>query len=394
MEKATRQATKEQNTTLVLRTIYHNQLISRAEVARVTRLTRTTVSDIVGELLEADLVQESGLGPAALGKPPIQIEFKAESRQLICVDLGEEELEGALVNLRGEVLRRHTLPLGTRKGQAALAQAVDLLEALWAQGTAPILGIGIGTPGPVDPDRGVVQHSVNREWSNVDLKEILGARFRVPIHIANDSHVAALAEGAYGGHGIAPSLVLMKVGEGVGSGILLKGKLHQGENFSAGEVGHLCVERHGRPCVCGNHGCLETVASLPSLLRLAAEEAARKPGTPFALELGASAQPLDTLKSLQARNDPQATALVRDLGTHLGIAAASLASVLDVRLIILSGMPRLFGEPLLEAVRTELRARILPDQALETRVEFSTLQSDSVLQGACALVLRRELNLP
>jgi len=394
MKKATHQATKEHNTTLVLKTIYHDDQISRADIARSTSLTRTTVSEIVTDLISLGLVRETGVGPATIGKPPIHVDFDAGARQIICIDLGGDEFQGALVNLKGDVLQRHSLPLGDRKGEAALQLAYRLIEGLWAQVSAPPLGIGIGTPGPVDTEKGIIRQAVNRGWANLDLREILGNRYNVPIHIANDSHVAALAECAYGGHGRSPSLVLIKVGEGIGSGIVLAGSLHTGEGFSAGEIGHLCVVRNGQACTCGNCGCLETVASTHSLLEQLRAQALRSPETPFGRALATRGISLGLLREFNEGGDPQARALIRELGSHLGVVAASLAGVLNIHKIVLSGMPVLFGEPLLEAMRAEIRARILPEQAMETQVCFSSIGSDIVIQGACALVLRKELNLP
>jgi glucokinase len=154
------------------------------------------------------------------------------------------------------------------------------------------------------------------------------------------------------------------------------------------------VERNGLPCTCGNHGCLETVASSPSLLRMVRELAQKEPLTHFGRSVAAHGASLELLREFNESGDPQARAVIHDLGTHLGVVAASLAGVLNVHKIVLSGMPILFGEPLLEAMRTEIRARILPEQAKETQVCFSTIGSDIVIQGACALVLRKELNLP
>ncbi|WLT31016.1 ROK family transcriptional regulator [Geothrix sp. PMB-07] len=394
MKKATHQATKEHNTTLVLKTIYHDDQISRADIARTTSLTRTTVSEIVTELIGTGLVKETGIAPSTIGKPAIYVDFDAHARQLICVDLSGDEFQGALVNLKGDVLLRHALPVEGRKGEAALQLAHRLVEGLWAEATVPVLGIGIGTPGPVDTEKGIIRQAVNLGWTNLDLRESLGGRYNVPIHIANDSHVAALAECAYGGHGRTPSLVLIKVGEGIGSGIVLNGNLHTGDGFSAGEVGHLCVVCEGRPCRCGNLGCLETVASTPSVLQLLKEQAQRDPAAPLGRAQASRGLSLDLLREGSDGGDSQARGLVRDLGTHLGVVAASLAGVLNVHKIILSGMPSLFGEPLLEAMRAEIRARILPEQAMETQVCFSSIGSDIVIQGACALVLRKELNLP
>ena len=394
MKKATHQATKDHNTTLVLRTVYHQALISRAEVARATGLTRTTVSDLITELIDAGYVREAGPGPATIGKPPIHVYLDAGAKQILCVDLGEEEFHGALVNLRGEVLQRHTLPLGDRTGAAALDLAHRLVDGLRSQASAPLLGIGIGTPGRVDPDAGVIRQAVNRGWVDVDLRKSLGERHRIPIHLGNDAHLAALAECAYGGHGRAPSLALIKVGQGIGSGLVFSGALHLGDGFSAGEVGHLCVERGGRPCSCGNRGCLETVAALPALSRQLQELAAKAPETPFARALRDPQPALEVWRTFSADGNPQARGLVRALGTHLGVVAASLVGVLNIRKVVIAGVPVAFGEPVLEALRAELRARILPEQAEETQVSFSALGSDLVLKGAAALVLRNQLNLP
>ncbi len=394
MKKATHQATKAHNTTLVLRTIYHDDKVSRADIARSTHLTRATVSDIVTELIGTGLVKETGVGSAGVGKPPIQVDFDADARQLICVDLGEDEFRGAVVNLRGDVLQRLALPLQNRRGVAALDLAQRLVEGLRSQVTAPLLGIGVGTPGSVDTDNGLIRRAVNLNWTQLDLRQAFGSRYHVPVHLANDSHAAALAECAYGGHGRTPSIVLVKVGEGIGSGIVLEGRLHTGSGFSAGEVGHLCVVREGLPCSCGGRGCLETVASRPALLELLREQATRSPETPFGRALAGATDPIEVLKSFSDAGDAQARGLVQDFGRHLGIVAASLAAVLNVQKVVLAGVPVLFGEPLLEALRAELQARVLPEQARETQVCFSTIGSDIVIQGACALVLRKEFNLP
>jgi predicted NBD/HSP70 family sugar kinase len=313
---------------------------------------------------------------------------------MVCIEIGGEAFRGAVMNLRGDVLHRHALQPEVPKGAGALAALHRLVEELWRQVDAPLLGIGVGTPGPVDPETGIVRTSVHRGWANLDLRGHLYDRFRVPIHVANDSQVAALAESAYGGHGRRPNLVLIRVDEGIGAGIVLDGALYAGETFSAGEIGHLCVERYGRTCFCGNSGCLETLASGPSLLRLAKEAAGRNPGSRFARAAEEEGLSLGLLQDLAEDGEPQALALVRTLGASLGIAVASLVGVLNIRHIVLSGIPCRFGEPFLEALREEARARVLPEQGRELEAGLSALGGDIVLKGACALVLARELGVP
>ncbi len=387
MEKATRQQTKEHNTALVLKTIYQSENISRAEIARTTRLTRTTVSDIVGELIAAGLVQEIGVGAAANGgKPPIQVQLSENSRQLICVDLSNDQFRGALTDLRGNFLYEESVSLENPMGQEALEGVYRLIDRLLHAAGAPILGIGIGAPGLIDTTQGVVRQSVNRGWQDLPLGSLLEQRYRLPIYLANDSHIAALAEYTFGERQVLPNLVLIKVGEGIGSGIVLNGHIFTGDGFSAGEIGHLSVEKGGRLCNCGNHGCLETVASTRSLLHAA------RP-----LLLGEQSQAglsLEDVRRAYAAHHAQVNDLVASTAAFLGDAVAYLIGVMNVSQVVIAGAPVAFGESYLEAVRAEARQRVLPAMAAGTTISFSRLGENIVLRGASALVLSKELDLP
>jgi N-acetylglucosamine repressor len=393
MKKATRQQTKEHNTTLVLKTIYGRDCISRAEIARLTGLTRTTVSDIVGNLIDDGLVTEDGYGESLGGKPPIQVKLVDDARQLICLDLSDDDFCGAVVNLRGEFVYRQALPLQHQRGEAALQVVFQLVEALLPQATAPILGIGIGTPGLVDARKGIVRQAVNRGWSDLPLKDLLYERYQLSVFVGNDSHVAALAEYSFGETYPLPNLVLIKVGEGIGSGIVLGGHIHHGDGFSAGEIGHLSVQRGGAVCSCGNYGCLETVSSTRALIEKTVELSQAFPQSPLA-GVARNAHPIEALADIYLSGDPQARDLVLEAGRYLGVAVAHLVGVLNVRRVVISGDLDRFGEALLQSARQEMRLHVLPAMADETELSFSSLGEDIVLRGASALVLAQQLSLP
>ena len=393
MQKATRQQTKEHNTTLVLKTIYHSDLISRAEIARVTGLTRTTVSDIVAALVTEGLVVEAGMGASIGGKPPIQVQLDVNSRNLICVDLSNEIFRGAIVNLRGEILHTEKLPLNHRRGEAALEAVYQLVDLLKQQAAAPILGIGIGTPGLVDIHQGVVLQAVNRGWENLPLTDLMESRYQVPVYVANDSQVAALAEFSFGSGSDQTNLVLIMVGEGIGSGIVLDGKIYHGDGFSAGEIGHLAVRSDGELCTCGNHGCLETIASSRALTQKALE-LGFSADVPVSDGLSGNDGVLDALACAFAERKPEAEHLILATGRAMGVAVANLTGILNIQRIVLAGDLSRFGEPLLEAARQEMRGNVLPSIAEKTRLSFSGLGEDIVARGASALVLMQELNLP
>ncbi len=391
--KATRQQLKEHNTTLILKTIYQHDDISRAEIARLTGLTRTTVSDIVAGLMEDGLVVEVGPGEPSGGKPPIQISLVPNSRQVISLDLSNDELCGAVVDLRGNILYRQHLPLDGRLGNAAMEQVFRLVDLLAQALTAPLLGIGIGTPGLVDSTQGIVHQAVNRGWVDLPLRDLVAQRNLGPVHVTNDSQAAALGEHIYGSHRQAANLVVIKVGEGIGSGIVLNGQLFPGDGFSAGEIGHLVVEYEGLPCTCGNNGCLETVLSRRAVLARARQFAAAHPNSQLAHQSAGGLQ-LEHLQQAFESGDPQAQELIGQCGTYLGVAIANLIGIINVRHIVISGCLAQFGAPLLESALAEARRRVLPAMVAETHLSISTLGEDDVLLGASALVLQQELGLP
>ena len=269
MEKATRQHTRDHNVRLVLRTLYDGSALSRADLARATGLTRPTVSTLVSTLIAEGLVVESGLGLSVGGKPPTMLGVPPSGRQMICLDLSGAEFQGAVVDLRGEIRQRESIAVSGARGTAALALAVDLIEQLRQAATAPLLGIGVATPGLVDPGQGIVLSAVNLGWSDVALAQILEDRGGLPVHVANDSHVAALAEYMFGPARDSAHLITIRIGQGIGAGIVLNGQPFYGDGFGAGEIGHVVVQVGGDVCSCGNRGCLETTrAHRPCCARL------------------------------------------------------------------------------------------------------------------------------
>ncbi|MCX7682736.1 MAG: ROK family transcriptional regulator [Anaerolineae bacterium] len=393
-QKATREQTRLYNSRLVLKLIYDHGQISRAEVARLTHLTRTTVSEVVEALIRDGLVEEVGVGPSAGGKPPILLNVKDDARHLIGVDLASGEFRGGVVNLRGEILHRIALPLHSQDGDRALALVYRLMDELRALVTSPLLGIGIGTPGLMDPLNGVVRRAVNLDWQDLPLRDLLQARYGVPVYVANDCQVAAMAEYLFGKNKEEDNLVLVKIGQGIGAGIVLHGRLFYGDTFGAGEIGHIAVVENGERCRCGNRGCLETVASESAIIRRARAVAYADQGsllrrlapTPDEITLQTVCQAVEA-------GDEAARHIVLEAGRYIGFALAQIASVLSVRRILLAGSVTCFGQAWLDVVREEIARRSLSLIARDVEIGMSHMGEDIVILGASALVLASELGL-
>ncbi len=382
------------NTRLVLKIIYDSLEISRADIARQTGLTRPTVSDVVSDLLDTGLVEEVGYGPSTGGKPPILLSVADDSRQLIGIDLASGEFRGAVVNLRGETRQRINRPLDGQEGSAALDLAYDLIDDLVAAADAPLLGIGIGTPGLMDTVNGVVRWAVNLGWRDLPLRKLLQERYALPVYVANDCHAAALAEHTFGDGRDFDNLVVIKVEHGIGSGILIDGRLFYGDTFGAGEIGHVSVVENGEQCRCGNSGCLETVASARAIVKRARAIAKDSKGSELSqFSHDRDRITIDTVCEALEAGDGAAERIVRDAGRHLGRAAANLIGVLSTRRILITGSVTCFGDALLSAIRDEMTRRSLGLVARETEIGLSTMGPDIVILGASALVLNYELGL-
>jgi glucokinase-like ROK family protein len=395
LEKATRKQTKAHNRHLVLKVIYDQGQISRAGIARATGLTRTTVSRVTAGLIDKGLVEEIGYGPPSGGKPPILLSLIDDARHLIGIDLASGEFRGAVVNLRGEIRHQVSLPLQGQKGHDALAVVYDLIDRLIRAADRPLLGIGIGTPGLMDPLNGNVRWAVNLEWQNLPLRDLLHMRHQLPVYVLNDSQAAALAEHAFGERGQdEDNLVVLKLGHGVGAGIILNGQVFHGDTFGAGEIGHVAVVKSGELCRCGNRGCLETVASAQAIVQQA-QAAARRQPTCLLHELAGrpEAITLDHICQAVGTGDPVSRQIVQVLGCHLAVALANLISVLGIKQIVLAGSVACLGQPLLDAVQSDLEGRTLGLVAREVRFRLSGMGSNMVILGASALVLSNELGL-
>ncbi|MCP4425343.1 MAG: ROK family protein [Chloroflexi bacterium] len=394
MKKATRQQTKTHNSRLVLKTIYQRGSLSRADIARATRLTRPTVSNIVAELMADGLVDEIGHGQSQGGKPPILLSVVAHSHNIIGIDLGNSEFRGGIFDLRGSKLHSLNLPINGQVGEMALNLVYALIDQLLPRVNSPVLGIGIGTPGITDTAAGIIYEAVNLGWSDLPLRDLLVERYDVPVHVANDSQAAALGEFSFGHGEKASNLVVVKAGSGISAGIVLNGRIYSGDHASPGEIGHIATVPSGKLCTCSRHGCLETVASSRAIIEGAQAIVQAEPESIMA-QLVTSPEEITTDLVLQAfeADDTSVHVLIANVGRYLGTAVAHLVSILSIEHLIIGGRISRFGDVLLTAVRNELNHSVLTRIAQNTHIELSVLGADIVILGAAALVLARELGV-
>lgn len=350
------------NRSLLLQTLFHQGAMSRADLSRETGLTRVTISDLVSELIADGFVAEIGVREASgPGKPAILVDLDRAGHRIVGLDLsGSDSFIGAVLTLDGDIVVRREVALPA--ADEVVSTVIELARELVAESHAPVLGIGVGTPGVVD-DRGVILTAPNFGWAGFDLEGALQQALSLPVLVANDANAAVLAEYTFGGAG--DDVLLVKVGRGVGSGLLAAGQPMRGSRFAAGEIGHVTVGTDGGPvCVCGKVGCLEAWLSVPSLSTRLAEATA----------------------------DDRA-GILRDAGERLGIALAPVVGALDLSEIVLSGPTELLDGPLAEQAAETLRTRTLAQFHDGIRVRMTEQGQDIVLRGAAVMVLSGQLGV-
>jgi len=369
-KKATHQQTKQHNRDLVLKTIIDHDAISRAEIARRTHLTRATVSDMVAILTREGLVKEIGYGESIGGKAPILLSLVSDSRYLIGLDLAQDRFSGSVVNLRGETKYSVEYPVDNKDREQALQLVYKILDQLTRKQWKPLVGIGVGTPGLVNTREGIIVNAVNLEWQDLPLGQLLEKKYKIPVLVLNDSQAAAIGEFVYGGeHPSDQNLIVVNARYGIGAGILINGRLFQGDAGWAGEIGHVVVQENGELCRCGKQGCLETVSSVRAVLKK--------------LNLDS----LDEAQASFALGDRTSQRVVAAAAHYLGISLANLISMLNIQKIILTGDMTCFGAAWLDVVKESMRSASLSRLSENTELELGRLDYRACVLGASAFLL-------
>jgi predicted NBD/HSP70 family sugar kinase len=376
----------------VLRLIWQERRISRAEIAQHANLSRSTVSDVVGELLPTGLVTEIGSGESRGGRRPIILEFRDDAHVILGVEMGAAHIGAALTDLRGQVLAWHsreypvrTDPDGTRELIAELGERC-IAEA---GGGRSLVGLGLAVPCPVDPaDPDHLSEVVLPEWQGRLGLDALSERLRAPVMVDNDANLGALAEHWWGaGQGI-DDFAYIKVATGIGCGFVIHGEVYRGATGVAGEIGHLAIAPQGKLCVCGLRGCLATLVGTQALVERAQELGRENPTSTLPREH----LTIQDIEAAALAGDRTARRVAAEAAEHLGIAVAGLLNLMNPSLVVLGGDLANLGELLLEPVRDTVRRRTLVSLIGAAELRTSALGPRSVAMGAATMILKAALS--
>jgi predicted NBD/HSP70 family sugar kinase len=354
--------------------------VSRADIARQTGLSRSTVSSLVADLQSTGLVVErdGNGGPASGprgGRPGVLVALDSSAGSVLGLDFGHKHLRVALADLSYSIIaeRFTELEVDTAAHEAldtAAALASELVEESGMAGR--VLAAGMGLPGPIDNDSGLVHsQSILPSWVGLSPSAEMEQRLGLTVHLDNDANVGALGESTFGAGRGAEVMAYLRLSAGIGAGLVIKGRLFRGANGTAGEIGHVMVDPAGPICRCGNRGCLETFAAGPALCELVR----RSHGQLTVPQLLALAQD----------GDAACQRVIADAGRAVGRAVADLCNYLNPNLVVVGGELSGAGDLVLEPIREGVRRFAIPAAADDVEIVAGTLGDRAELLGALAL---------
>jgi glucokinase-like ROK family protein len=367
---------------------------SRSELMARTGLSRGVVIQRVGELIDRGLVVEGEPGRSTGGRPPRQLAFRADAGHVLVADLGATSIDVAVTTLGGRILGHHDEPADIAAGPETCLDRVDELFAQLTRTTrglpGRLWGVGVGVPGPVEFRTGrPISPPIMPGWDGYPVRERFAARFNAPVWVDNDVNVLALGEWRSGvavGH---ENVVVIKIGTGIGAGIISDGRLHRGAQGSAGDVGHIQVLDGGDVvCRCGNVGCLESLAGGAAIAR--SGEAAARDGRSERLQRVLEANGEITAEDVARAasfGDPVAVGLLQSAGRRVGLMLASIVNFFNPSLVVIGGGVAQAGDQLLAAIRETVYRRSLPLATRDLLVQRSSLGGLAGVIGASSMVL-------
>lgn len=360
---------KKINKSLILHTIRKHPELSRARISEMTGLNKATVSNLVAELQEDQLVLEAGPGESSGGRKPLILHFNAMAGCVIGMELRVKQLTAILCDLNGNVLSEADSLLQRHNLDDVLAEMKTMIASLIAKAPSTpygVVGIGVGVPGMVD-ENGVVLFAPNLAWEKVHLRELLEESFSIPVVIDNEANSGAFGELNFGRGEDVRHLLYVSAGSGIGSGIIIAGELYKGSRGYAGETGHMCIEAEGIPCSCGSRGCWELYAS-------------EKAYDLASMELPAYRTP--DLIGFAARGNTAAERQFSEIGAYLGIGLTNLINSFNPELIVIGGPLSEAREWLEPSMQQMVAKRTLPYHKQQLEIAFSTLGSRAAMIGA------------
>ncbi|MGM7722777.1 ROK family transcriptional regulator [Metabacillus sp. Hm71] len=383
---------QELNRSIVLETIRLQGPISRSDIAKKNKLSPTTVTSAVSELIQEGLVYEDGIGHSSGGRKPILVRFSPDSKYLIGISIRSSVITMAEMNLEAKVKRKEMFSTNSYQGEAFTKYLLDLIEDFMSmsQNKEHCIGISMITQGIVNSSKGVVRYNAELKLKNVPLKSLLEQRFLKKVYLDNDTNAYILAEKNFGLYSSHQNMIYITQGDGVGAGIVVNGEIYRGHNGGAGEFGHTSIDRGGFQCECGNIGCLETYVSWPAIFsRILSSLSSGKSSIMLEKVNGnmTAITPAIFSEALQ-ENDELAVKLCDETVSYLSKSIINLVHLFNPEVIIIGGEVVANNPIYLAKLRTSVLENVMEAMAEDLKILPPSLGGDLEMIGAASVLLQ------
>jgi len=389
---------KAHNLRALLLTLLRERAVSRVQLARLTGLSTTTVTNLVAELLEQRIVSEEGPEPnraSGAGRPPTLLQIVPGARCAVGVHIGVDSLRVGVTDLFGQLQHYQTVSHepGAQPAEV-LNRAVTMIEQALGDGPVDrgcLVGVGVGASGLVDVERGVNILAPNLGWREIPVHDILTDRLNLPVFVDNNVRAMALAEALFGvGRGVN-TLAFVYARIGIGAGFVVGGQLYRGSRAGAGEIGHMTmIPSGGAPCRCGNTGCLETLVSEQEFIRQAQVLAERSPHTALARQLAEGDGPLiERIFAAARASDRDAQTMLNERAYYVGTALANIVNLVNPDMIILGGLLAAGQDLMLPMIEETMQRRSFAGMGHDVALRVTSFGRKVGTIGAAALALDR-----
>jgi glucokinase-like ROK family protein len=383
----------DSNEAEIIRALRKQGCISRTEISSITGWSKAKASQEIRSLVRKGYLVEVGEGASQGGRRPGLLRINDQLGYLVGLDIGATSIDMVLADVGGKVFQHRSSPADVRQSPDEFLNRCSelILEMVNAQGCHhdQVLGIGVGVPGPVDFARGVlVAPPLMPDWENFLIRDFFQHTFPTAyVVVDNDVNIMALGEQRAGDGIGVDHFVFIKIGTGIGSGIVSNGKIHRGSNGCAGDIGHICVDKQGSICRCGNTGCLEAMAAGPAITEKAMQ-AARSGSSLLLRQMmeanGGVLHPEDVNAACR-EGDQAALEIIRASGQMIGDVLASLVNFFNPSYIFIGGGITNFGNHLLVSIRRAVLRRSLPLATTHLSINYSRMGPEAGVTGAVAL---------
>jgi len=380
MEKGSFKNMKKQNQKNILTLIKNEEGISRAQIADKLDISRATVTNIVRELIKLKLVRESKMGKSRGGRRPMLLKLNSEGAYVIGIEWGIEAVKAVLLDFEAEIIaedqirtEEYTLDEYKNHTFSLIQKYKDQLKV-----SNKIIGIGLGIHGLVDPEKGKSIFTPHFNWGEVDIKSILAEKYDYPIFIDNDVRMMAAGEIWQD----RDDFIFINTGSGIGAALVFKAELHYGNNYAAGEFGHMKITDDGPMCRCGKKGCLEALSSKESIISRYQKLKELKSEINF-----------DQIMENYQKGENEALIVINDALKYFGRAISDLVNILNPEAVIIGGLFAEYEEMLIKPLYQIVKEESLAEAVKDLKILTAYYQEFAGAAGAAEKVLNNFFEL-